>query len=253
MFESRMKHLLLLGGSLLLAELLSLVALALVASVGAGDTESAESRLLLLGGLDLALLLGTVAGNGVDLEERSDGPDLLGLLDVGSGGITLLGGLSVAREENELALVLVQAGDILLERLDGGVLATVIDGDTDSQSELAGDLGLLELLEGESTASTNATVVLDGGAADNGAEEVDGAGSDSSGLRDTGLSAAKLTTGLVEVSPHAALPLLAEMVVGDLLVVLDGHFVLRVSLTCYWAKVGGWAGLVWSVVVGRSS
>lgn len=147
MFEYRMKHLLLLGSSLLLAELLSLVALALVASIGAGDTESAESGLLLLGSLDLALLLGTVAGDGVDLEERSDVPNLLGILDVGSGGVTLLGGLGVAREENELALVLVQTGDILLEGLDGGVAATVIDGDTDGKRELAGDLGLLSNCE----------------------------------------------------------------------------------------------------------
>lgn len=75
----------------------------------------------------------------------------------------------------------------------------------------------LKLLDGESTTSTNATVVLDGGAANDGAEEIDGAGSDSGGLGDAGLSAAKLATGLVEVCPHAALPLLAEMVVGELL------------------------------------
>lgn len=80
-----------------------------------------------------------------------------------------------------------------------------------------GDAINLELLNGESTTSTNATVVLDGRAADNGADEVDGTGSDSSSLGNTGLSATKLTTGLVEVSPHAALPLLAEMVVGELL------------------------------------
>lgn len=141
--EFEASHLLLLGSSLILAGLLSLVALALVAGVGTGNTEGAESVLLLLGSLDLALLLGTLAGDGVDLEEGSNRSDLLGLLDLGGGGVTLLGGLGVAGEENELALVLVQAGNILLERLDGGVLATVIDGDTDGQSDLAGDLGLL--------------------------------------------------------------------------------------------------------------
>lgn len=141
--EFEASHLLLLGGSLVLLGLLSLVALALVAGVGAGNTESAESVLLLLGLLDLALLLDTLAGDGVDLEERSNRCDLLGLLDLLGGRVSLLGGLGVAGEEDELALVLVQPGNILLEGLDGGVLATVIDGDTDGESQLAGDLGLL--------------------------------------------------------------------------------------------------------------
>jgi hypothetical protein len=35
----------------------------------------------------------------------------------------------------------------LLERLDRGVLTAVVDGDTDGQCELAGDLGLLWMCE----------------------------------------------------------------------------------------------------------
>lgn len=143
MSESETSRLLLLGRSLVLLGLLSLVPLALVARSGAGVAKSPESVLLLLGGLDLALLLDTLAGHGVDLEEGSNGHDLLGLLDLGSRGVSLLGGLGVAGEQDELALVLVQPGNVLLEGLDGGVLATVIDGDTDGQSKLAGDLGLL--------------------------------------------------------------------------------------------------------------
>jgi hypothetical protein len=75
----------------------------------------------------------------------------------------------------------------------------------------------LQLLKGETTAGTDTTIVLDGGASDDGAKEVDGTGSNGGGLGDTGLATTKFTTGLVEVCPHATLPLLAEVVVGELL------------------------------------
>lgn len=75
----------------------------------------------------------------------------------------------------------------------------------------------LELLKGETPASADLAVVLDGRAADDRAEKVDRAGGDGSGLGDASLAAAELTAGLVEVRPHAGLPLLAEMVVGELL------------------------------------
>jgi hypothetical protein len=133
----------LLGGSLLLSETNALLLLSLVALLGTGKTESAESALLLLGGLNLALANDTLCGDGVDLEDGSDLADLLGLLDLLSGRVSLLGGLGVTGEQDELALVLVQAGNVRLEGLDGGVLAAVVDGDTDSKSHLAGDLGLL--------------------------------------------------------------------------------------------------------------
>lgn len=54
----------------------------------------------------------------------------------------------------------------------------------------------LQLSQGETTASTNTAVVLDGGAAHNGTQLVDGTGSDGSGLGDTVLTSAVLTTGL---------------------------------------------------------
>lgn len=70
----------------------------------------------------------------------------------------------------------------------------------------------LELLEGETTTSTNLAVVLDGRAADDRAESLNRARGNSSSLGNASLAAAELTTGLVEVGAHAGLPLLAEMV-----------------------------------------
>jgi len=75
----------------------------------------------------------------------------------------------------------------------------------------------LELLEGETTTCPDAAVVLDTGASNNRAEEVDGTGSNSTRLGDACLATTELTAGLVEVGPHATLPLLAEVVAGELL------------------------------------
>jgi hypothetical protein len=135
-------RLFLLGGSFLLLGLLPLLPLALVALVGASDPQSTESALLLLGRVDGALG-DSGSGNAIDLEEGVDTDNLLRLLELLGGRVTLLGGLGLAREHNELALVLVQAGNVLLQGFDRGVLAAVVDGNTDGQSDLAGDLGLL--------------------------------------------------------------------------------------------------------------
>jgi len=140
-------RLFLLSRGLLLLSLLSLLPLALVPLIRASESESPESILLLLRSLNRALLHGALSGDGVDLKEGADGEDLLGLLDLLSRGVTFLRSLGFAREQDELALVLVQAGDVLLERLDRGVLTAVVDGDTDGQRELAGDLGLLWMCE----------------------------------------------------------------------------------------------------------
>ena len=56
----------------------------------------------------------------------------------------------------------------------------------------------LQLSEGETTASTNTAVVLDGRAPDNGTQLVDGARSNGGGLGDTGLTTAVLAAGLFE-------------------------------------------------------
>lgn len=54
----------------------------------------------------------------------------------------------------------------------------------------------LELSEGETTTSTNAAVVLDGGAADDRSQLVDGARGDLGSLGLTGISARLLLAGL---------------------------------------------------------
>lgn len=81
----------------------------------------------------------------------------------------------------------------------------------------------LQLLQGESSTGSGTAVVLDRRASDDRSELIDGTRCDGSGFGQTILSAARLAAGLVEVHSHAALPVLVEVGVGELLIVLDRH------------------------------
>lgn len=103
---------------------------------------------------------------------------------------------ALAGEEDQAALVLLETGDVGGERFLRDVLAAGVNGDADCGSELAGDASLLQLLEGETAASSRAAVVFDGRASHNGTKLVDWARSNSSGLGQTGLTTAVLASGL---------------------------------------------------------
>lgn len=68
---------------------------------------------------------------------------LLGGLDLLSAGVTLLGGLAVAGEEDEACTVSLQALDVGGETLLGQVGAAGVDADSDGGCELAGNTGSL--------------------------------------------------------------------------------------------------------------
>lgn len=140
----RALRLFLLGLLLLGLGLGALLALADKAGLRAGVTESAVG--VLGGGVvgELAGLDGDLVVDGEGLVGELDVLTLLGSLDLLSGGLTLLGGLGVAGEEDEALLVSLQALDVGLKGLLAQVLAAGVDGDTDGARELAGDVGLLE-------------------------------------------------------------------------------------------------------------
>lgn len=189
-------------------------------SVALDTGELAEGRV----SLELLVLLGDLTGafsnDGIDDGEGTGNALLGGSSTVGSRAVTLLGGLGLLGEDNQAGHVGGQAGLVQLQGLLGAVAATVVDGNTDGASNLAGDPGSLQLVQGEATAGTDLAVVLDGGAADGGAEGLDGAGGNEGGLGDTGGAAALLAAGLVEPGPDAAGPLLVEMAIRKLVVVL---------------------------------
>lgn len=129
---------------LLVFRLGPLLPLTQVTGVGTRNTEFPEhiSGLLVLG--DGALGEDATARGGVDGEDRSNRPELLGPGSNIGGGVALLDLAGLAGEEDQLRLVLGEAGDVGLKGLDRGVAAAVVDGNTDGESEFAGDLGLLE-------------------------------------------------------------------------------------------------------------
>lgn len=130
------------------------------------------------------------------------------------------------------------------------VAATVVNGDTDGEGLLAVDTSLLikfgkknstinqlpdyikyyqcctnlEFLKGEATTSSELGVVLDGRATDGGAEKaINGSRSNTSSLLDACDSSGLLATGLIEPGLDTALPVLTEMLVGQLIVVFQNH------------------------------
>lgn len=209
-------NLLLGGGGLSILVALSLLTSTLVSGLAPGVAELSVSTTLNWGWGIALLDLGD--GDSVDDWKSLVGAlDEVGLggLDIGSGGITLLGLASLAWEKDELGLVCLKTGNVQGERLSGEVLAAGIDGDTNGRSELLWDTGLLQrlseicflslifavvlylqLLNGETTSSTNATVVLDGWATDDWSQLVNWARGDSCGLGKTSIAASELATWL---------------------------------------------------------
>ena len=86
-------------------------------------------------------LLDSNVGGG-DGENRGDKRGLLDLGDVGLG-VTLLGGVGSAGEDDQSLLVSLEAGDVGGQGLLAEVLSAEIDGNADGGSESLGDTGLL--------------------------------------------------------------------------------------------------------------
>lgn len=111
--------------------------------LGARVAELAVS--LLLGGVvgELALLDDDLVVDGKSGVAELDVLALLGGLDLLGRGVTLLGGLGLAGEEDEALAVGLEALDVGLQGLLGEVLATGVDGDSDRGCKLAGDTSSL--------------------------------------------------------------------------------------------------------------
>merc|ERR1712226_1376030 len=114
-------------------------------------------------------------------------------------GVTLLGGVGLARQQDQSLFVDLETGHVDGQALLGEILATVVDGDTDGAGQRSGDASLLELSQGETSASSDLAVVLNSRASDNGTQLLDGARSQSSSLGLTSDTARGLLSGLVKV------------------------------------------------------
>jgi hypothetical protein len=127
-------------------------------------------------------------------------------------GVSLLGLLGVAGEEDEAVLVRLQAVGVELERLLGSVAPAVVDGNADGERLLPRHAGGLELLKGEASALSQATVVAESGAADGGTEELGRSDTGAGGLALASDPSRLLAAGLVEPGLDPALPVLPEVI-----------------------------------------
>lgn len=96
----------------------------------------------------------------------------------------------------------------------------MVNRDPELAGELTADASLLELSKGETLSGADLAVVLEGGAVHNGSKEANWSGSSSSSFLGTGDASALLGTSLVEPGRDALLPVLAEVIVRDDVVVL---------------------------------
>merc|ERR1719238_696471 len=152
---------------------------------------------LLLGRDGASLLLEQLLRQRDDLLERV----LRDVLRLGPRGVALLR-LALPGKDHELALIELQAGDVLLHTLRAPVLAAVVHRNPDGLRELLRDAGLLELIESEPLPETNLGVVALGRAAHSRAEVAPRRpGRDGRGLLLPVGAAALLAAGLVKPGP----------------------------------------------------
>lgn len=91
----------------------------------------------------------------------------------------------------------------------------MVNNDADAPGLLSTDACLFEFSECKSAAFTELAVVTDGLATDGGAQEGERADTEACSLFRTCSASAQLASGLVKPGADAALPVLAEVVVGE--------------------------------------
>ena len=143
---------------------------------------------------------------------------------LGGGGVvdkTLLDLAILSGEQDKLGLVSVQSLDVELLTLSGGVSSAVVNGDADGAGKGGAETGSLELTKSEATAVPDLAGVLACARGHNRAQLLNGSGVHSFSLGLSLLKSDSLLAWLVEVDSDSELPVLAEMYVGDDVIVLD--------------------------------
>ncbi|KAF0724285.1 hypothetical protein Ae201684P_003174 [Aphanomyces euteiches] len=196
------------------------------AGISTSQAESLDDRVVLQGFRDGGgrHFLGRT-GNGEDSTDVLG--HVLGFFHLGVTSLRL--GSTLAREQDQLGLVRLQALHIRLERFDRLVGAAVVDRDTNRQGLLARDTGFLQFVQGETTASAHFRAILDRRAVHGRAQETSSRTRGNGGsLSLASQAAGLLLRGLVKPRLDAVLPILMEVAVRDHVVVLHGDYETRV-------------------------
>ena len=134
-------------------------------------------------------------------ESSSSGQDLFSLWS-----------LTGSWEDDQLGLVLLESLHVQLEDLSGSVLTSVVNSNTNGSGVSWGQASSLDLSQGETSTSSNLSVVLDGWGSDNRSEGIQWSWSNGSSLRSSSLTTGSLLTGLVKMNSNTLLPVLSEVV-----------------------------------------
>lgn len=155
---------------------------------------------------------------------------------------------SLARDDNQFILVLLQPLDIQFQALVAQIASPVIHCNAQFPRLLDVEARLLELFKGESSALADFDVVSQAGTADRGTQQGRWLGSETASTRFTGCSTTFFACWLIEPGPDSTLPILryqhhccqirsslateremsecaylSEMVVGQLLIPVQSH------------------------------
>ena len=137
----------------------------------------------------------------------------------------------LAREQDQLGLVELEALHIRLQRLGGLVAASMVDRDANGARLLLVDAGSTQLFVRETTARTDLGVVAASRASHDRSERTAGRSRCQAGsLLQTGVAPASLTSWLVEPGLDVALPPLVEVTVGDHVVTFWRHYLFYANL-----------------------
>lgn len=135
----------------------------------------------------------------------------------------VLVGCVASWDDDETLTVSLDPLYIDLETFLGSVLPPVVDWDSDRPGLLLSDTSSLELLERETSSGSDLGVVLDGGASYSWSERLKRSKSQDSSLLGSVVTTTRLGSGLVEPNLDSSLPVLAEMIVVENVVVPETH------------------------------
>ena len=197
---------LLLGSSsLLVLLLLAGGSCTLVSVVGSSLSQHSEGLHLLLLAGDRSGLLDTQASrNG---EGGGSVARRLGALQVWLLSLVLL---AACGDDNDSALVCLDALDVEGQALLASVLPSVVNWDSNRSCLLGTDTSCLDFLKGEASSFTQLGVVLECRASDGRSERLQRSGSERGSLCLSCIASALLSTGLVEPNLDSSLPILSK-------------------------------------------
>ena len=97
----------------------------------------------------------------------------------------------------------------------------MINRDSDGSGELDAQTGGFDFLEGEASSVSDSMVIPDGGASNNGSQQIQRSRGNGGSSSSSCLKSSALSGSLIEPNSDVGLPVLSQMDVGDDVVVLD--------------------------------